>query len=83
MPSSPPTSRWLAARFETVEALFEALALVPRDTDGRLRVVSEGSGERVWLPGDATGARGHWTIPLPDIHFDEELRFAVGQRGDG
>jgi 8-oxo-dGTP pyrophosphatase MutT (NUDIX family) len=80
-----PTMRSLEAlaRFETVEALFEAVALAPRDTDGRLHVVPEGSGERVWLPGDATGARGHWTIPLPDIRFDEELRIAVGQRGDG
>jgi 8-oxo-dGTP pyrophosphatase MutT (NUDIX family) len=79
-----PTLRTLEAlgRFETVEALFDALARVPRDAHGRLGVVAEGSGERVWLPGDATAPSGPWTIPLPDIHFDEELRIAVGSRGD-
>jgi 8-oxo-dGTP pyrophosphatase MutT (NUDIX family) len=69
------------ARFGTVEALFDALARVPRDSSGRLQVVSEVSGERVVLPGDDAAPTAHWTIPLPELDVPDELRIATSRRG--
>ena len=52
-------------RFPTA---IDALAAVrsARRADGRVRVVPEGSGERVALPTDEPRAAGGWTVPLPD-----------------
>jgi hypothetical protein len=41
-------------------------------------VVTDGTGERVALPGDAGVTTGHWTIPLPDISFRAERAVAAG-----
>jgi 8-oxo-dGTP pyrophosphatase MutT (NUDIX family) len=70
-----PTLRSLLAlaRFETTRELFDALEAVPHDGAGRPLVVSEGSGERVALPGDELhDAYASWTIPLPDFDWRVE-----------
>jgi 8-oxo-dGTP pyrophosphatase MutT (NUDIX family) len=70
-----PTLRSLEAlaRFATTDDLAAALATASRGDDGRPRVVPEGSGERVVLPGDEH-REATWTIPLPDLHVVDEAR---------
>jgi hypothetical protein len=74
-----PTLRCMHAltRFDTVDALFDALLQTPRDATGRVSVVPDASGERVQLPGDDVRTTAHWTIPLPDISFRDEQRIAT------
>jgi 8-oxo-dGTP pyrophosphatase MutT (NUDIX family) len=75
-----PTLRSLQAlaRYSSVVSLFAALDQVPRDADGRLRVVAEASGERVLLPEDDPTRAAPWTIPLPDISVRDEQRIVAG-----
>jgi hypothetical protein len=59
------------SQFDTAVDAVDALRHVPRDALGRLPVVSDGGGERVYFATD-TYARssepGHgWTVPLPDL----------------
>ena len=65
------------ANYSNTQDLLHDLDTVPRDERERLRVVSDGTGERVALPADADRATGGWTIPLPDISFRSERAFAL------
>ena len=69
-----PTEMSLRAltRYERAADLLADLDAVPRDAEGAPRVVAEGNGERVVLPGDTERPAGRWTIPLPDISFRAE-----------
>jgi 8-oxo-dGTP pyrophosphatase MutT (NUDIX family) len=73
-----PTLRSMEAlaQFRTTSSLFAAVASAPRGENGHTLVVGEGSGERVALPIDVKGRelRDAWTIPLPDLHVDDETR---------
>jgi 8-oxo-dGTP pyrophosphatase MutT (NUDIX family) len=60
------------ASYEHVADLFADLDAAPRDTDGNVMVIGDGTGERVALPGDAGRPVSRWTIPLPDISYRAE-----------
>ena len=66
------------ARYERARDLLSDLDAVARDGRGRLRVVTDGTGQRVALPGDAGRAVDQWANPLPDISFRAE-RAAAGE----
>ena len=68
------------ARYERASDLFADLDAVTRDAHGPLGVVTDGTGERVALPGDSGRAIDQWTNPLPDISFRAE-RAAAGEVG--
>jgi 8-oxo-dGTP pyrophosphatase MutT (NUDIX family) len=69
-----PTEMSLRAlgRYEHAADLFADLDATPRDADGNVLVTSDGTGERVVLPGDAGRPIGPWTNPLPDISYRAE-----------
>ena len=69
------------ARYECTPDLFDDLDSAPRDANGQLRVVTDGTGERVALPGDGDRPIGLWTIPLPDISSRAERAVAL-EAGD-
>ena len=60
------------ARYQHAAEVFADLDAAPRDADGNVLVISDGTGERVALPGDAGRPAGPWTIPLPDISYRAE-----------
>jgi 8-oxo-dGTP pyrophosphatase MutT (NUDIX family) len=60
------------ARYERSRDLFADLDAVARHPRGGLGVVTDGTGQRVALPGDTGRAIDHWTNPLPDISFRAE-----------
>ncbi len=62
------------ARYEHAVDLFADLDATPRDADGNVLVISDGTGERVVLPGDADRPISPWTNPLPDISYRAERR---------
>ena len=66
------------ARYEHAADVFADLDAAERDADGNVRVISDGTGERVALPGDAGRAVAPWTIPLPDISYRAERAAANG-----
>ncbi len=76
-----PTETTLRAltRYERAGELLADLDAGTRDARGRSRVVTDGTGERVVLPGDAVSETTHWTIPLPDISFRAERAAAAGE----
>src|SRR4051794_3523909 len=65
------------ARYEHSRALLDDLDAAPRDARGSLRIVGQGNGERVVLPGDAGEPTSTWTIPLPDINYRAERESAL------
>jgi len=67
------------ARYTCAGDLFDDLDAVTRDERGQLRVLTDGTGERVALAGDIGATTGHWTIPLPDIGFRAERSVASGE----
>ena len=72
------------SRYETLSTLFVgSRTRCARDETVGPAVVTEGTGERVALPGDAGRPTRHWTIPLPDISFRASARVGRrrGQRG--
>lgn len=77
-----PTWRTLLAldRFPSAAAALAAVQSA-RGADGRVRVVAEGSGERVLLPGDDTRDARGWTVPLPDP--DRRVDRALFTRHEG
>jgi 8-oxo-dGTP pyrophosphatase MutT (NUDIX family) len=77
-----PTEMSLRAlvRYSRAGDLFADLDAAPRDPAGNVRVVADGTGERVALPGDA-GPVGRWTIPLPDISYRAERAAAKDRAG--
>jgi 8-oxo-dGTP pyrophosphatase MutT (NUDIX family) len=79
-----PTEMSLRAltRYLRTSELFADLDAVPRDERGRLRVIADGTGERVALPADAARPTGPWTIPLPDISFRAERAVAARKVGE-
>jgi 8-oxo-dGTP pyrophosphatase MutT (NUDIX family) len=66
------------ARYECTADLFADLDAAAPGGGASPLVVTDGTGERVALPGDAGSATGHWTIPLPDISFRAERAVAAG-----
>ncbi len=60
------------ARYSHSADLFADLDAAPRDADGNVLVVTDGTGERVALPADDGRPVGRWTIPLPDISYRAE-----------
>jgi len=66
------------ARYEHAADVFADLDAAERDADGNVLVISDGTGERVALPGDAGRAVAPWTIPLPDISYRAERAAANG-----
>ena len=73
------TSLRALARYEQAGALLADLDAGADDANGRSRVVTDGTGERVVLPGDAVSETRHWTIPLPDMSFRAERAAAAGE----
>ena len=69
------------ARYSHSADLFADLDAAPRDADGNVLVVVDGTGERVALPGDAERPVGPWTIPLPDISYRAERAAAQDPAG--
>lgn len=66
------------ARYEHAADVFADLDAAERDADGNVLVISDGTGERVALPGDGGRAVAPWTIPLPDISYRAERAAANG-----
>ncbi len=64
------------ARYDRAKDLLDDLDAAHRLAPDDLRVVSDGTGERVALRGDAGRATGGWTNPLPDISFRVERELA-------
>jgi 8-oxo-dGTP pyrophosphatase MutT (NUDIX family) len=60
------------ARYQRATDLFADIDAAPRDADGNVLVIGDGTGERVALPGDAGCPVDRWTIPLPDISYRAE-----------
>jgi hypothetical protein len=61
--------------------LFADLDAAPRDADGNVLVVADGTGERVALSPDAGRPVAPWTIPLPDISYRVERAAAKDVAG--
>jgi 8-oxo-dGTP pyrophosphatase MutT (NUDIX family) len=66
------------ARYQHSRDLFDDLDAAPRDSIGGLRVLAEGTGERIALRADAGRPTSHWTIPLPEISYRTEREAAQG-----
>jgi 8-oxo-dGTP pyrophosphatase MutT (NUDIX family) len=60
------------ARYDHSRNLLHDLDAAPKDPSGCLRVMAEGTGERVALPADGSRPTRPWTIPLPEISFRAE-----------
>jgi 8-oxo-dGTP pyrophosphatase MutT (NUDIX family) len=60
------------ARYSRATDLFADLDEAPRDADGNILVIGDGTGERVALPDDSGLPVSQWTIPLPDISYRVE-----------
>jgi len=69
-----PTEMSLRAlsQYDNSRALLHDLDAVAHDENGQPAVVSEGAGQRVALPQDASRPTMQWTNPLPDISSRHE-----------